>query len=414
MSLSAINSPALMDGLFLSGGTVSNYVKSLQKSNFDLSFVPANPANPFNPAKSTPQSNNAFNFAAFNDLGAISTAARLVQSQIPSMAALSAGSAKTATSSDTAVLDATVGKGAPVSGVTKQSVNVANLAAGQLNKSETLTAADNSFGDKFSMSITSSTGKTSTFNVNLAEADNNRTAMQAMAEQINKSDTGVRATVSYNEKDNTVSLSLESKSTGDKSGLFTVVDDSAAKLNQVERSAVNANYTVNGVNFSSESNNNVKITDGVTANLKKEGTTQISYTADTGKAVDSVQNFINMFNGLKDKAASSGELNAQLGVLTVQFGRALSYSGISMDSKGQLSISNENTLRDSIASGAFQRNFQGVNTFGNKLFDISRNAYKTAYASAVQTNFNSFMKSATGNQQSNPFANAGLLFNSWG
>jgi len=197
MMFSAFSNPAIMDGLFLSGGTVKNYVKSLKNSNFDLSFVPDRP-------------NNSFNSDAFKDLGAISAQSRLVQTQITSMASLSASS---------------------------------------------------------------------------------------------------------------------------------------------------------------------------------------------GNAVERVQNFIVTFNSLKDKAANSGELNAQLSVLTVTFGRSLSFSGISMDSKGKLSITNESTLKSSIASGSFQKNFQGVNSFGDRINKISRDAYRTAYTSAVQANFSGLMK------------NTGFLFN---
>jgi len=404
MSLSFINSSSLMEGLFYSGGTITNYVSGLKKNNFDFSFLPNNQGNaaknPITNSTSFPKT-NVFNFEAFNHLGGISSQARLVQSQANAMASLSANSNKTAVSSEAGVLDAVVSKGATVSNFTKTSVNVSSLAATQLNKGDTLAASDNSFGDKFAIDITNGAGKTSTFSVNLSETDNNKSALQAMADAINKSDIGVKATINFNEKDDTVSLSFEGNKTGDKDGLFTVKDDSAANLGNVERSAANANYSVNGVNFSSQSNDNVRIADGVTANLKKEGTTQISYAPDTSRAVESVQNFVNTFNGLKDKAAVSGELNAQLSVLTSTFSRALGFSGISMDSGGKLTISNENTLRDSIASGSFQKNFQGANSFGSKLHSLSNNAYRTAYSSAVQANL------------SNLLNNAGLLFNGW-
>jgi len=190
-------------------------------------------------------------------------------------------------------------------------------------------------------------------------------------------------------------------------------------LNNVDKLSQNAQYTVNGQSFSSQSNSSVKITDGVTADLNKTGSTQIKYSPDVGDAVSKVQTFVNTFNSLKDKAANSGELNAQMQVLTSTFARTLGFSGISVDSSGKLKISSEDTLKTSLSSGSFAKNFQGIGSFGDKLNSLTTNAYKTAYSSAVKDQFQSFMKVQQSNNNmfsnlfSDMFSGSGLLFNGW-
>jgi len=404
MAIGAINANtySIFNNYLHTGGTLTNYLYGLGKNN-DM-FKP-------------PQQNNMSNTSLYGSLGSIKSSADILRSMASSMASLSPLSSsfgKTASYTDKDVLTANVANNATVSSVTKTNVTVNQLATTQQNKSATLSAADNSFGSQFTLSITNDKGQTSAFNVNLSASDNNKTAMQSMADSINKSNTGVKATVSYDEKAGTVSLVLEGAKTGENDGKFTVTDGSSANLSVVERQSVNAEYTVNGQSFTSQSNNAVKITDGVTADLKKTGSTQLSYSADVGSAISKVQSFVDTFNSLKDKAASSGELNAQMTVLTSTFSRTLGFSGISVNSSGKLEINNEEALKNSIASGSFSKNFQGVGSFGYKLNDITTNAYKTAYSSAVKDQFQDFMNSQNKNNFfSDLFSSSGLLFNGW-
>jgi flagellar hook-associated protein 2 len=242
--------------------------------------------------------------------------------------------------------------------------------------------------------------------------------MQAMVNKINAQDTGVKASIVENKENNTVSLQLTSTKTGQQDGAFTVNDTSAADSSNVTKASMNAQYSVNGVDSTSQSND-VKLIDGVTATLNKTGSTEITYSPDISSAVNSVQSFINTFNSLKDAASGSKALTAQLNSVASNFSRSLSYSGIGMDSNGKMSITNENTLKTAISDGSFSKNFQGVNSFGNRLNDVSRNAYRTAYDSAVQQSFKQLMDNMvnTNNnannwwQQTNTSLTSGLLFN---
>lgn len=412
MAIGSINANtySLMQSYLNTGGTLTNYINGLGKNNSLFQIQ-------------QDSKDSLYNAPLYNSLGSIKSTADLLRSMTASMASisqLSSSVGKTASYSDKDILKASVANNAPVSTYTKTSVTVDKLAETQQNKSAVLSATDNSFGSQFTMSVTNNKGQTSAFNVNLSGTDNNKTAMQSMADKINSSDIGVKATVSYDEGAGTVSLVLEGKKTGTDDGKFTVTDGSAANLSVVDRSSSNAEYSVNGKALTSQSNDNAKITDGVTATLNKTGTTQITYAPDSSGAVSKVQSFVDTFNSLKDKAASSGELNAQMLVLTSTFAKALDFSGIGVNSKGKLEIKNEETLKNSISSGSFAKNFQGVGSFGDKLNKLTTSAYKTAYSSAVKDQFQSFMK-AQQNSSNSLFSNllndmysgSGLLFNGW-
>ena len=363
------------------------------------------------------------NESLFQKLGAIDSNSINLQSQIGKMASLtqySSGSVKSASYSNDSVLSASVAKNAPVFGYTKSDVTVTQLASGQQNRSAALDANDNSFGSQFSISITDSAGKTSQFSVDLTGQDNNKTAMQAMADEINAADIGIKATLAEDKESGTVSMRLSGEKTGQTNGMFTVADGSAANLGSVDTAAQDAIYLVNGVAFSSQSNNDVKITDGVTATLKTTGSTQIEYVSDFSPAFGEVQKFLDTFNNLLD-AASDSPLKKQLTDVMVNSVRGLGYSGIGVDSSGKLSITDTGKLNESISNGSFARNFQGIGSFGQKLYDVTLNAHSTVYNSALKDSFNdlmsslmdNFVQSVYGDQQTNTSFFPGLIFSIW-
>ena len=337
---------------------------------------------------------SALNKSLFENLGSIRNSAARLRSEVSSMAALSqysSGINRIAESSDNKVLTAAVAKGTPVSEHTKTNVSVNQLASGQSNKSADLAVDVNSFGSDFSLSITDSKGQTRSFSVALSGADDNKSAMKAMADRINNSAAGVKATVVEDRDKGTVSLRLDSAKTGEQDGKFTVRDDSPAGLAKVEKEAQNAKYSVNDREFSSQSNN-VTLVGGVSAELKSTGSSQVSYKRDYGDAVSSVKKFLDEYNKLKDLGKNSGELTGKFNAFESNFRRELSYSGIGRDSEGNLAVTDENKLRESIQSGSFAGSFQGFGSMGNRISEIASDAYSTAYSSAVKDNLNAVAK----------------------
>ena len=368
----------------------------------------------------------SLNESMFTNLGNVNKAAndlRTQASQMSSLSAFSSSVGRTASSSDGNVLTAEVSKGAPVSNFTRTSVDVQQLAAGQQNQSASLNTNENSFGDRFSLSITDNAGRTSDFQVDLTDSSDNRSAMQAMAAEINASDTGVRATVVEDKESGTVSMRLDSTRTGETEGRFTVADDSAAALSTVQQESRNAEYAVNGVNFTSQTNE-VRLQDGVTATLRSEGTAEVRYQADTSAAVNSVQRFADAFNQLRNATTNAPTIGNRLTDVANNFGRALDNVGLGMDAKGNLSITDESRLSQSISDGSFARTFQGTNSFGDRVNSVARDAYRTAYDAAVQSSFRDMMDTMnTMNIMNNSrnssalammnsmFSSSGLLFN---
>jgi len=401
MAIGSIGSyTAPLQGYFNSNGTLLNkYMTSLHEQK-------------------KAASQNYFNQSLFQGLGKVSSASSDLRAQVAGMSSInqySSSVGKAASYSDKDVLSADVSKNAVVSGFTKTDVTVSQLASAQENKSDALKAGENSFGDSFSLKITDSSGKTSSFSVNLTSGDNNKAAMQSMAEVINKANAGVKATVTEDKESGTVRLELEGTKTGATDGKFTVTDTSPANMSVVSKASQNAQYSVNGVNFESQSNDKVKIMDGVTANLKKTGSTQITYQADASAAVASVQKFVDSFNNLRSAASGFSPLMKQLDDVARNYSRAMGFSGIGMDKDGKLSIVDSSKLSSAVSDGSFSKNFQGVGSLGSKLTNIASNSYRTAYSAAVEVNFKELMNSSkpdsSNNWQFDLSLTSGLLFN---
>ena len=377
----------LLESYLSSGLSLNRYVSGLmEKNKTDFSIGSSH----FNQSLGS----SYFDESRFQQLEAVGRNAIDLQSQINRMATLtqySSNVGRAASYSNEDVLSASVERNAAVSSHTTTNVNVAQLASGQQNRSADLAANENSFGNRFSISITDNTGRTNQFSVNLAEEDDNRAAMQAMASEINASNAGIRATLVEDEENGTVGLLLSGASTGEVDGRFTVTDESAANLGNVSEASRNAEYSVNGMAFSSQSNE-VAIQNGVTATLNKTGSTQITYGADFSPAIGAVQQFLDTFNNLL-KAASGSPLERQLAEMANSSGRGLDYSGIGVDSSGRLNINNSDRLSEAISNDSFARNFQGMNSFGHRLNDIALTAHSTVYSSMIQESFNDMMSS---------------------
>ena len=351
-------------------------------------------------------------FESLGDLKSVVTSLNNAMSSLASLNEYSSLINKSATLSNDDVLSADVTNDAAVSNFTKTSVNVTALAQGQQNEGNALSADDISFDSQFSINITDNQGKVSTFEVNIGDNDTNKTALQSMAEQINSANIGVKARLVEDAEQGTVSMQLESEKSG-LSNKFTVDDTSAAGLNNIISEAANAKYTVNGKSFESETNENVSLLKGVTANLQQTGQVDMTYKREIGDATSLVQNFLNDYNNLKEATASN--LLNQFNLMENSFGRALEASGLGKDDAGKLFLKDQDTFKNSVFDGDFSKNFQGLNSFGNNLHNIARNAYNTMYTSAIKENFQNFVNSQStvewNDALNTAFAYSGLLLN---
>jgi len=97
--------------------------------------------------------------------------------------------------------------------------------------------------------------------------------------------------------------------------------------------------------------------------------------------------------------------------------RGLGYSGIGVDSNGNLSINDPDKLGESISNGSFARNFQGMNSFGQRLYDVTLTAHSTVYESAIRESYNNLMNSismsASGDLRAGESFFPGMIFSLW-
>ena len=292
-------------------GSVNNFLSasflSPSQGIFNTSNINNNPLvrqmNDLNDQRNALRSGNQpqVNQTLFANLGRVGSAANSLRAQASAMSSLNQSSSsvgRTPSFTNDDVLSANVANNAVVSSHTRTNVTVDQVAAVQQNRGAALNANDNSFGDKFQLSITDNAGKTSTFAVDLSADATNRSAMQAMADRVNSANTSVRAQVVTNQENGTVSLQFTGRETGAEAGRFTVNDESAAATSNVTQESRSAEFSVNGVGRTSETNN-VELMRGVNATLRETGTTQITYEPDMRGAVNSVKNFVNTFNELR-------------------------------------------------------------------------------------------------------------------
>lgn len=163
--------------------------------------------------------------------------------------------------------------------------------------------------------------------------DSSNDTLQGLANAINESDAGVSAGVidtgsgyqlvlSADETGtaNAVSISVTGDTGGtstDNEGLsrfaFNTGLDTGAGL-QETIAASDAVMKVNGVEVTRSTNTFENVIDGLTFDIKAEGTSTIKVSQDLGAVADRVQGFVDKFNGLQSTIDSLAGFNAEAGV----------------------------------------------------------------------------------------------------
>ncbi len=221
-------------------------------------------------------------------------------------------------------------------------VNVKQLATGQTNQSTNLKSSDLSVmgeGKKsFSLDVV---GKTVDLSVDITKDDTNKSALDKIAKAINSSKTGVSASVKTGE-DGNISLVM-SGSTGVKNSFdIKGTDISSLGINKTV-SATDAKYSINGRDYTSDSNK-VKTSDGrINLELKSVGTSKVSSSYDGASATSLVSGFVDslnkVMNSLADMPASRkvAGLAKTLKINSFDAGE-MANIGISFDKNGTLKV----------------------------------------------------------------------------
>ena len=316
--------------------------------------------------------------------------------------------------------------------IKQTTVQIDQTAKGQLNEGARMNSSD-SFGssgaNKFSIKIN---GKTTDFTVNVAAGDSNIVVQQKMADAINSSGIGVKATVESDSKTGVSMLKLESTSTGDnEKSKFTVSDISGSLVaktgaNDISRAAQNAVYSINGGQKLTSQSNSVDIGNGlnVTFNKSTDSAVTISMGRDMGYTKSAIEGMVKSYNDLYVEAAQkTNDPKAQnlatkmVNISKVYFG-SLSEIGIGFDNDGKMTL-DQTRLNAAAENGSLERFFtenSGKNYgFTNQLARLADNVSRNTSNYVSKSSFmdgltENFAYSSFGNLLQYNYLNSGWLF----
>ena len=396
-----------------------NYNNFLYKSNAAqssniLDFMPSNNSssinNLFTGNLNRPLTENVQNFISTAKVSAFN-----LQSALDSLAGNnktgdSSFNARTAVSGNNNILTVKSVGLSKSAETLKTTVEVARTASAQINTGQSLSANASAINTGFSQGIQNirlNTGEKSyAISFNISAGDTNKSVQQKIADSINSKNIDVRASVLYDEKENTSALVLESKSTGtdtDGSLKFTVSDFAGngvgkTGIDNVSQYARNAVYSIDGGNAVISKTNEVNIGSGIDIVLKSEGTSTITAGKDSNAAIQDIRQMVSQFNKLLEASEKNKDdmrtnsLYRQLTDITRYNRNSLSRAGIDVTSDGYLKIDEAN-LKKAADNGSLERLFTSNSNqsygFANRLSNIAGSVDKntTRYATLSNSSF---------------------------
>lgn len=303
---------------------------------------------------------------------------------------------RTATSSDPDVLTATAFDAFSAdSGATEATYNISvtQLAQGQENTGLELNAADSSVVDM----------GTNTFNINIygqdhelgievVGGDTNEDVLQKMAQAINEAGIGISAEVTEGIEEGTKRLVITSEDTGTDSA-FTISDVSgnaitATGIDSVYNAAQEAEYEVDGVDYTSSSNK-IYLDEGmVTVNLQGVGESSLTVAPDEERVENAITDLVSEVNSFIDFLENNSDyikdevLSSINSYISDHKGEMESF-GITQGEDGKLEVDT-----DKLATAASQNMAEIKEAFGG--FDglaVQINNYATRIATDSPLNY---------------------------
>jgi len=270
--------------------------------------------------------------------------------------------------------------GSNLSSVNDMTVQIDQIAMGQLNEGSRMNASASYGGDRGVNRFEIETGgKTTQLSISVAAGDSNRDVQQKMATAINNAGIGLRATVETDSKTNSSMLRIESTNVGtDEKNAFSLRDFTGNAVaqtgaNEVSRQRQDAIYRVNDGPTQVSRSNTVNLGNGVSATLKA-ATAEQSVTVSRGRDMSMVrgvvENMVRSYNSLFSAAAENvndfkaQSLASRLMNVASAYSRSLSEVGIGFDSSGKMTV-DSNRLNQAFESGKLEQFFtDGGRSFG--------------------------------------------------
>jgi len=282
-----------------------------------------------------------------------------------------------------------------LSSMSDMSVQVDQIAMGQLNEGSRLNASGLYNGDRGVNRFEIETGgRTTQLSINVAAGDSNRDVQQKMATAINNASIGLRATVETDSATNTSMLRIESTNVGtNERNAFSLRDftgNAVARTgaNEVSRQRQDAIYRVNGGQAQVSQSNTVNLGNGLSATFKaaSDQAVTVSRGRDMSQVRGVVENMVRSYNSLFSAAAENvNDLKAQslasrlMNVISA-YSRSLSDLGIGFDNSGRMTV-DSNRMNQAFENGRLEqfftenngRNFGFGATLGRLADNVSNN-----------------------------------------
>lgn len=231
----------------------------------------------------------------------------------------------------------------------KVELEVSQVASGQTNTFAAMDSAAKDLVGKTTVDLEIG-GKKTSVSMDIAAGTTNESALKQVADKLNAEKTGVTASVSV--KDGKAQLQLSSDKIGEASAFKATVTGAGAKpMGEATISAAqNAKYTVNGKEFTSDTNT-VKLMDNrLSATLTGTGKANLSKdNIDPGNAVYAVKDFAKKYNDVVNFLNKNTDKSVGVKTMASSFSNtrfmsnSLSKVGIDVDTSGRLTV-NEDRL----------------------------------------------------------------------
>jgi len=242
----------------------------------------------------------------------------------------------------------------------EMSVQVDQIAMGQLNEGARLGASSLYGGDRGLNRFAIETGGTTTnLSINVMAGDSNRDVQQKMATAINNAGLGLRATVETDSQTNMSMLRIESTNVGTADrNAFSIRDltgNAAAQTgaNEVARERQDAIFRVNGGEAQTSQSNTVNLGNGISATLRaaSDEAVTIARGKDLNVAISAVESMARSFNNMFSAAAGNiadpkaqGLASRAINISSA-YSRSLSEIGISFDGSGRMIVNSQQLSR---------------------------------------------------------------------
>jgi flagellar hook-associated protein 2 len=342
-------------------------------------------------------------------LSSVGTQISQLETTVTTLASQTAFTNLTAAAGDSTIATVSAGSGAIAGSYT---LNTTNLATAQVTSSTngyTNTTDTAATGGSISFTI----GGTTTTPITITSA----TSLASLASQINSQNSGVFAAVVNDGTNN--KLVITSRQTGTSNG-FTInnslTNSSGAALTFAAgqsptsgntQNAVNAAFSVNGMNITSGSNTVTTAIPGVTVNLLKAGQTTITVTPDYTTLQNTLSTLVSQYNSLQkyvnQQSATSNRQSGPLANDSVA-------RQVMADISARLMASNSSSQLKYLANAGVQFNADGTLSFSQSTFQAAINANPTDVQKLFQgTNNNGIFNNLLSTLQSDD-ATAGIIF----